>query len=273
MLAKQLYGTLAPEVFFVGQLVDDGIAGKEPLYIYLANRIRGVTQLDFNLTHGLPDNSQDNFAWRKTLIGDMARFFALSWKSPQLVDPSYRNRLRQTYTSELQLLLTALPVRFHAITQSCIDSVDAILSLPMVFLHQDFGVCNIMVDETTCHLVGVIDWAEAEIGPFGLNLSALESLSGKLHLRNGWSRYEYYNILQDTFWDTLKKEVGDIAEDDLRTVRLARITGLLLTYGFTSRFANDPGHVPIGGDEQGRYNMLSLDGFLINPETRFEGLN
>ena len=62
MLAKQLYGTLAPEVSFVGQLGDDGIAGKEPLYIYLANRIRGVTQLDFNLTHGCPDNSQDNFA-------------------------------------------------------------------------------------------------------------------------------------------------------------------------------------------------------------------
>ena len=178
-----------------------------------------------------------------------------------MVDPSYRNRLSQTYTSELQLLLTALPVRFHAIIQSCIDSVDAILSLPMVFLHQDFGDSNIMVDETTCHLVGVIDWAEAEIGPFGLNLSALESLSGKLHLRNGWSRYEDYNILQDTFWDTLTQEVGNIAEDDLRTVRLARITGLLLTRGFTSRFANDPEHVPIGDDEQGRYNMLFSMGF------------
>lgn len=44
MLVKQLYGTLAPEVSFVGQLGDDGFAGKEPFYIYLANRIRGVTQ-------------------------------------------------------------------------------------------------------------------------------------------------------------------------------------------------------------------------------------
>ncbi|OBT83169.1 hypothetical protein VE02_08247 [Pseudogymnoascus sp. 03VT05] len=78
MLAKQLYLTLAPEVSFVGQLGDDGIAGKEPLYIYLANRVRGVTQLDFNLTHDCPDNSQENFAWRKTLMGDMARFFALA---------------------------------------------------------------------------------------------------------------------------------------------------------------------------------------------------
>ncbi|KFZ11635.1 hypothetical protein V501_04639 [Pseudogymnoascus sp. VKM F-4519 (FW-2642)] len=287
MLAKQLYGTLAPEVSFVGQLGDDD-AGKEPLYIYLANRVRGVTQLEFNLTHACADNSQETFAWRKTLMGDMARytipilntlfinytkchsFFALAWKSPQLMDVSQRNRLRQTYTTELQLLLTALPVRFRTTIQSCIDSVDAILSLPMVLLHQDFGDSNIMVDETTCHLVGIIDWAEAEIGPFGLNLFALESLSGKLHLQNGWSRYEDYDILQDTFWNTFKKEVGGVTKEDLRTVSLARTTGLLLTHGFTSRLANDPDHVPIGDDERGRYNMLSLDGFLINLVTRFE---
>lgn len=197
-------------------------------------------------------------------------FFALAWKSPQLMDVSQRNRLRQTYTTELQLLLTALPIRFHTIIQSCIDSVDAILSLPMVLLHQDFGDSNIKVDETTCHLVGVIDWADAEIGPFGLNLFALESISGKLHLRNGWSRYEDYDSLQDTFWDTFKQEVGNVTDDDVRAICLARNIGLLLTHGFTSRLANDPDHVPIGDDERGRYNTLSLDGFLINLETRFE---
>lgn len=73
MLAKQLYGALAPEVTLVGQLGDDNVAGKEPLYIYLANRVRGVTQLEFNLTHACADNSEENFAWRKTLMGDMAR--------------------------------------------------------------------------------------------------------------------------------------------------------------------------------------------------------
>ncbi|KFY43158.1 hypothetical protein V495_04110 [Pseudogymnoascus sp. VKM F-4514 (FW-929)] len=77
ILAKQLYGTLVPEVSFVGQLGDDDIAGKEPLYIYLANRVRGVTHLEFNLAHDRPDNSQENFAWRKTLMGDMARYTIL----------------------------------------------------------------------------------------------------------------------------------------------------------------------------------------------------
>lgn len=152
-----------------------------------------------------PDNSQENFAWRKSLVGDMARytilisnplptnytkeysFFAFSWKYFQVIDLSH--------TSELHLLFTELPARFHATIKRYIDSEEAILSLPMVLLHQDFGDSNIMADETTCHLASVIGWAEAELGPFGLNLSTIESISGKLHLRNGWSRYADYNNL------------------------------------------------------------------------------
>ncbi|KFY14628.1 hypothetical protein V492_02507 [Pseudogymnoascus sp. VKM F-4246] len=253
VLAKQIYGTLAPEVSFMGQLGDDDITGKKPLYTYLASRVRGVTQLDLNLSHGCLDNSQENFASRKNLMSDMARFFALGWKSPLLIDLSYPSGLRETYHHP------GLHTRSNAI-----------LSLPMALLYQDPSDCNIMVDETTCHLVGVIDWAEAGIGPFGLNLSALENISGKLHLQNVCSRYKGYDTLQDTFWDTFKEEVGGVTEDDLRIIKLARTTGLLLAHGFTSRLANDLKHVPIGEDERGRYNMLSLDGFLINLETRFE---
>lgn len=177
MLAEQLYGNLVPEGSFVGELGNDGTAGKEPLYIYLTNRLRGVTQLDFNLI--------------LTAIASLPSH----GNPPQVIDLSYRNRMSKAYSSELHLLVAGLPARFHATIKRYINSADAILSLHMILLLQDFGDCNIMVDGTTCHLVGVIDWAEAEVGPFGLDLSALESLSGKLHLRNGWSRYADYNIL------------------------------------------------------------------------------
>lgn len=169
------------------------------------------------------------------------------------------------------MLLEALPVRLHPVIQKCIDSLDAILSLPMVLLHRDFGTCNIIVDEATCHLVGVIDWAEAEICPFGVNLYSLQSLTGKLHLRNGWIRYDDYDNIQNVFWTTFRDEVGGLGDDCIEAIRLARITGLLLSRGFTSRLANEPEAVPIRDDERGRYNMLSLDGFLVNPATRFEG--
>lgn len=171
------------------------------------------------------------------------------------------------------MLLEALPARFHPIIRKCIDSLDAIFSLPMVLLHKDFGTCNILVDEVTCHLVGVIDWAEAEICPFGLNLHSLQSLTGKLHLRDGWTRYDDYDSLHNVFWTTFIDEVGGLTNECIQTIRLARITGLLLSRGFTSRLANEPEPVPIGDDERGRYNMLSLDGFLLHPATKFEGVD
>lgn len=48
-------------------------------------------------------------------------------------------------------------------------------------------------------MVGVIDWAEAEIGPFGTDLHSLQDLMSKLHLKNGWIRYEDYEGLARSF--------------------------------------------------------------------------
>lgn len=186
------------------------------------------------------------------------------------MSPEYRNRLRETYVADLELLNTSLPSRFQPIIQTCLEAIDAILSLPMVLLHKDFGTCNILVDETTCHLVGVIDWAEAEVCPFGLNLHSLRFLSGKHHLRNGWTRYEDYDALQDTFWNRFSEEIGGLSDHQLRTIKLARVIGLLLSAGFTSRLANEKKPVPIGDDQYGRYHMMSLDAFLVNPDTKFD---
>ncbi|KYK53954.1 hypothetical protein DCS_05903 [Drechmeria coniospora] len=267
---NEVYGSLAPQVSFEGKV---GEGEGEPLCVYLMSRVRGVTHLDLILAHGFPENSPENLARRKNLIGDVAHFMALSWKAPRRVSLEYRSNLRRTYVRDLQALYSALPSRFQPIIQACIDSMDNILSLPMVLLHRDFGSCNIMVHEVTCHLVGVIDWAEAEVCPFGLNLHSLQSLTGKLHLHNGWTRFEDYNILQDVFWHRFKQEVGGMSDDKLRTVKLARALGVLLSSGFTSRLANEPEPVPISDDERGRYNMMSLDGFLIHPQTKFDGLD
>lgn len=195
---------------------------------------------------------------------------ALSWKTPQVVQSDYRENLRRSYIKDLQLLLQCLPPRFHQIIEKCLDSLEAILSLPMVLLHRDLGVCNIMVDRTSCHLTGVIDWAEAEICPFGQNLHSLQALTGALHLKNGWRRYEDYEVLQDRFWSTFRDEVGDLSAETMKTIKTARIMGLLLSRGFTKRLGNMPQATPIRDDEIGRYNLLSLDGFLINPATKFD---
>lgn len=127
-----------------------------------------------------------------------------------------------------------------------------------------------MVDEVSCHLVGVVDWAEAEVCSFGLNLHSMQALTGKLHFRDGWSRYDDYSELQSVFWSTFQEKVGVLSEETMNAIKRARIMGLLLSRGFTSRLANEPRQVPIRDDQQGHYNMLFLDGFLIDAATKFD---
>lgn len=71
-LARHVYGCYAPTVSFEGYLGDES-KEKEPLYVYVMDRIKGVTHLDFILAHGYPDNSPENFARRQRLMIDVAR--------------------------------------------------------------------------------------------------------------------------------------------------------------------------------------------------------
>ncbi len=195
-------------------------------------------------------------------------FFAMAWKAPQEVDSAHRENLRCGYIREQELLSRDLPERFRQMVEKCLGEIEAIMTLPMVLLHRDFSDVNIMVDETSCHLTGVIDWAEADIGPFGLNLYFVRGLMGRMHLKTGWSRFEDYGALRDTFWGVLRAEVGELAEETMETIRSAEVMGVLLCYGFTSRLGNKASPRPIGDDETGRYNLLYLDGLLVDRDTR-----
>ncbi len=53
-------------------------------------------------------------------------------------------------------------------------------------------------------------------------------------------RYEGYEALQDTFWSTFQDEVGDLSAKTMKTIKKARIMGLLRSRGFTKRLANMP---------------------------------
>lgn len=57
-LVKAIYGTLTPQISFKGQIGDNHEI-KEPLYIYVMNRMLGISQLDFILAHNgdVPKNS------------------------------------------------------------------------------------------------------------------------------------------------------------------------------------------------------------------------
>nr|POF04138.1 hypothetical protein CFP56_21893 [Quercus suber] len=267
-LASCIYGSLVPEVHLKGQIGEDE-PGKEVLLIYVMPRMKGISWLDHVIAYDLPNDAPDICAKRLTLVTDVAHFFALSGKSPQTLEQAQSLVLQQSYENDLRRLLHALPQRFHSTIQDCLEALPSIMALPMVLAHQDFGYANIMVDPTTCHLLGVLDWAEAKVEPFGFNLWSLEHLTGHFHLRRGWEPYVDYDVLHDVFWKTLREEIGVHDDGILRTVKLAMIMNLLLVRGFTSRLANSSEPEPISDDASGAYNMLHLDGLLVNPQTKF----
>ncbi|CAG8930991.1 unnamed protein product [Penicillium salamii] len=264
-LARQIYGSLVPWTTCHGQM-GDIVDGKECVIIYVMDRVQGVSQLEFQLSRD-ETNSLEFFAWRQNLVSDLAKFFARGWDSPVHVDDEVRKALQERYETDLKLLYHALPDRFRPIVQRSLDSLPAIMSLPPVLLHQDLGVFNVMVDEES-HLVGIIDWAEAEVGPFGINLHFLQQTLSELHRKHGWTRLDDYDALHQTFWTGLKEGTG-LGESEISKIEMAMTVGLLLSHGFTCRLAGIPPPVPIQDDEKGAYNLLTLDGFLINPGTKF----
>lgn len=198
-------------------------------------------------------------------------FFAQSWLAPKEVDTEYRDGLEKSYRKDLQLLLDGLPERFQPFVKVCQSSLNDIMALPMVLIHKDFGACNLLVDPQTCRLTGIVDWAEATICPFGMNLYSLQAFTGSMHLRNGWSRFPDYNEIEGIFWSTFSSEVGKLPLQTMLTIKRAQMLGLLLSRGFTSRLANEKEPAPLKDDEHGRYQMMYLDGHLIKPHTTFDG--
>ncbi|VUC30319.1 unnamed protein product [Clonostachys rosea] len=232
-LASQIYGKFAPIIDPERQIGDE-IAGKEPLCIYVMSRVKGISYLDLMLASENLENSPAAFAARKTLMTGVAKLF-----------PSeYWYDLQRIYYSELVFLSTALPERFRPAIQSCIGAMKSIMSLPMVFLNRDSGTSTIMINEDTCQFHALVGWAE-DIRLFGVNLHSLQQLTGRLHFRDGWSRYDNYDDLHETFWSVYLNEVGGLPEATLQTIELARILGLLLSRGFTSRLKSSHEPVPI----------------------------
>lgn len=74
-LVNAIYGTLTPQVSFKGQIGEDH-ESKEPLYIYVMNRMAGVSHLDFILAHNsdVLENSSEFSCWRQNLVADNAKY-------------------------------------------------------------------------------------------------------------------------------------------------------------------------------------------------------
>jgi hypothetical protein len=102
---------------------------------------------------------------------------------------------------------------------------------PMVLTHDDLCEMNIIVNPDTGHISGVVDWAEAEILPFGVSLWGFENITGFMDSQ-GWHYYNNHRKLLRLLWQTFEKTVGELSDADKYAIQVARTIGFFLRYGF-----------------------------------------
>ncbi|KAI1818161.1 hypothetical protein GGS20DRAFT_393122 [Poronia punctata] len=74
-LAQEIYGSLTPEVYFMGSLAKRKIPTERSLYVYVMAHTPGISHLDFVISHDAPENSSEWFTWRNSLLTDIARIY------------------------------------------------------------------------------------------------------------------------------------------------------------------------------------------------------
>ncbi|TVY40857.1 hypothetical protein LSUB1_G004611 [Lachnellula subtilissima] len=184
-------------------------------------------------------------------------------RSPQFLEnlsallllPPPAEKIGISLYARLQLLATALPARFRPIARQLVDNMHNITSLPWVLTHGDLVPGNIMLSPSSGHLTGLVDWAEAEVLPFGLCLYGLEEILGEM-TEDGWEYHPAAEELREVFWRELGEGVG---EKERKRVEMARIAGILLWWGFAWDEGRIDRVVEEGRDE---IEIARLDAFL-----------
>ncbi|KAK0709350.1 hypothetical protein B0T26DRAFT_678786 [Lasiosphaeria miniovina] len=115
---RETCGALAKELVGSDQIVPVAVQGDCSYTVYAGEGLGQIVQFRLK-SLGYADST-------------CRRFFALAWKALQKVNQSSRDRMAETFETELQILLVSLPDRFHPIIRNTLASLPSILSLPMV---------------------------------------------------------------------------------------------------------------------------------------------
>jgi hypothetical protein len=79
--------------------------------------------------------------------------------------------------------------------------------------HTDLLENNIHVDPETGGIVGICDWRNAEVSPFGMSLGGLETMLGyRTTDEDSWRYFPNHNELRTQFWTTFYHCLGATSE-------------------------------------------------------------
>lgn len=187
---------------------------------------------------------------------------------------------------KLTLLTKHLPT--PALRAKAHRTLSALLAVrpdyPLALTHGDLLPSNILADPATARVTGLVDWAEAEVLPFGTCFYGVEYLLGELvedpagagsseaslpeegRTRKKKPVFRYADdadFLRDVFWDGLAREVPALRGEDggrrEEEVRVMRDVGVLLWSGF----AWDGGRIDrVVDEERDVGEVVCLEAFL-----------
>lgn len=235
-LAKRWYGGLAPSVTKMRRFITE--KGDKEVVAY---RMACIPGRRFDELRPQSKSLSPGMLLRyHNLLDDLAAFYAKAWRYG-LSDARRRcdGKVGLTILWRLRELEAKLPSPvLRSKASSARYGVEAGLldRVPVVFTHGDLLPSNILVDESTWHINGLVDWTESEYLPFGMNLYGLEHLLGNLSSATSGTRYVYLDeaeSLRQYFWQRLTSAIPELKRRSLRqVVELARTVGILLWRGF-----------------------------------------
>ncbi|KAK8076295.1 hypothetical protein PG994_003567 [Apiospora phragmitis] len=125
---------------------------------------------------------------------------------------------------------------------------------PQVLSHMDLSETNVLVDEESFDISGVIDWSQASVQPFGFELWALRRMLGVMS-GPGWHDYSSRGVSESAFWDEFWHATG-INDDKQRNYiqrqsLLASKLGVVMDFAFSRTLDGRPLDVVM--DKPARY--------------------
>lgn len=115
------------------------------------------------------------------------------------------DEIRATQEAAFSRRLAALKSSSSALPSSTISELESILpdlfsrEYPQVLTHGDLSLTNVLVNEDTYKITGLVDWSLATVLPFGIELDFLLLTLGFMDL-SGWHDYICREHLQAAFW-------------------------------------------------------------------------
>ncbi|UZP40126.1 hypothetical protein NXS19_007942 [Fusarium pseudograminearum] len=199
---------------------------RPPLFIYSMPYLKGSSYTGVQPFWVELDSNVEST--QRAFVKDLARYFARCWSSSQPVDhQTQAEKQLGIYKRLTRLAEESPPVLSKSILSKLIEALPSIFAkdYPQVLTHNDFSVTNILVNEDTLKITGIVDWSLASVMPFGLDLDILFLATGFRTL-HGWHDYGCKPQLQDVFWDEFWFSSG-IEGEDLRrkTQNLAEVAG------------------------------------------------